>query len=36
MADVPHLLKNLRAGLVNGNEIVIPDDIVEREKVAWK
>ena len=28
MADVPHLLKNLRAGLCKGNDIILPNDIV--------
>ena len=31
MADVPHLLKNLRAGFTKGNDIIIPDDIVKKE-----
>ena len=33
MADVPHLLKNIRAGLCNGNEIILPDDIVKKENL---
>ena len=33
MADVPHLLKNLRAGLCNGNDIMLPPDIVKRENL---
>lgn len=32
LADTPHLLKNLRAGLCK-NDIVIPNDIVEREQL---
>lgn len=31
MADPPHILKNLRAGLCNGNEIILPNDVVEKE-----
>lgn len=33
MADVPHLLKNLRSHLTRGQDIYLPDEIVEANKL---
>jgi len=33
MADPPHLLKNLRAGLCNGNELILPPEVVKENQL---
>ena len=33
MADVPHVVKNLKSALVNGHVITIPQDVVDKEKL---
>ncbi|CAJ1064774.1 hypothetical protein AALO_G00089630%2C partial [Xyrichtys novacula] len=34
MADVPHLVKNLRSALIRGQTITIPQDVVHKEQLA--
>ena len=33
MADVPHVVKNLKSALVSGHVITIPQDVVDKEKL---
>ena len=33
MFDVPHLIKNVKAALVNGHEFTLSDDIVQRHQL---
>lgn len=35
MPDVPHLVKNLKSGLVRGQTFTIPPDTVEKEKLFF-